>query len=109
MPITNAGLLGAAELAANNAPATPYTAQTGRLAAVTITFCNRNSAEAKVRLGVTANTAPNSAEWSFYDHPVPGGRSIDVTRTVGPGQRVSASSNIANVSCTVNGLEETIG
>ena len=110
MAITAAGLLGSADLAANHTPpGAPYAAGAGKCAAVTVTFCNRNATEAKVRLGITANPGPNSAEWSFYDHPVPGNRSIDVTRTVGPGQKVSASSNLANVSVTVNGVEETIG
>lgn len=107
MAIRNAGLLGSVSLSAMTM-AQPYTVPADRFASYTVTFCNRGTAQALIRLALATSGTVSNSQYLEYDTPLPVGASLQVTGIAGPGNRISAYSDLANVTCVVAGLEEDI-
>jgi len=101
------GRLGGNDLsAASNT--TIYTVPSGKVASITVRFCNRSSsAIALIRLAIAAAASPTSAEWLEYDAVLAPNGVLECTGLVIEAARlVVAYASVANVTCQVYGWEE---
>lgn len=89
-----------------------YTVPAGRRAVFTLNACNRNAAQAKVRIALTNGAAPVAADWIEFDTPIPGVGGVAgsvLVRTglaLAAGQRLYVRSDVVDVSFVVFGIEE---
>ena len=104
------GLLGATALSATTWAAV-YTVPTAKTAVCNISFCNRNSSAATIRLGFGTGSSPASGEYRFYDYPI-GAAGTDSSTVVLTGVCLDAAKNVlayasaANIDVVVDGLEQ---
>lgn len=111
---TAAGLLGQADFSGGPGTAVLFTCPDGQKAHVTVAFCNNNaSGKVKVRAGwaTGARTAPQASEFALGGiggRVLSAGESVQVTMTLGPGQKACAGSDGANVAATCSGLVEAL-
>src|SRR4051794_36862957 len=106
---TAAGLLGTPVNSASAGTAVLYTCPDGCKAHVTVSLCNNGTATTKGRAGFGrgAATAPTGAEWvlgGLVGKAIPPGETIQVTLTLGPGQKACAGYDAALVAATCQGL-----
>lgn len=100
------GRLGAVDLAATT-NTTVYTVPSAKLAAFSVSVCNRNAAAVTVRLALAATGAPGAAEWIEYDVSIPGNSVLERTGLMlDTGKLLVAYSSTVNVSVVAYGVEE---
>lgn len=99
------GRLGKASLTANT-DTDVYTAPASSIAAITVSFCNRATTSAKVRLAIRDGALANG-DYLEYDSDVPGNGVLERTKiVVQAGETVTVRADSSNVSVRVHGFEE---
>lgn len=103
----NAGILGEADLLANT-PTKLYTVSVGKVATMTVSFCNRGPNTAKVTLLVPKAVGDQTTFYE-YEFPLPPAGSTPLERTgivAEAGRNVVVQSSSALVTAIVHGYEE---
>jgi hypothetical protein len=100
------GILGGVTLTAST-DTTVYTVPAGKVASLTINFCNRSSSDpVKVRLSLTPN-APASNNYIEYDANVPAAGVLERGAIIlEAGDKVIARATSSSVTVMVYGIEE---
>ena len=104
------GKLGAADLAAAT-EVELYSPAASTLATVTVAFCNRGTATAKIRIALSASgdAAGTADDWLEYDRAILAHESFERTGiTVGSQGKIFVESDTANVSAIAMGFEESV-
>ena len=102
-----AGKLGSADLV-QLTMTQPYTVPAGRFAAYTLTLCNRTANTAKIRFALATSGTVTADQYKEYDTPLLGNTTLQITGIAGPGNLPSVQSDIAGVSCVIEGIEEDV-
>jgi len=99
------GRLGVSELsAATNT--TVYTVPAGNYTILNVSFTNRDTASATIRLAMSTTGSPNVQEWIEYDTVLVGKGVFERTGLVmQAGLNIVVYSSAANVGVTVYGIE----
>ena len=101
------GILGEADLLAN-ASSKLYTVPAGIVTTATVSFCNRGTSEAKVRLFVPM-VAGATTSYLEYDATVPANGVLERTGIVlGVGRNLTVQSDKASVTAIAYGFEEGV-
>lgn len=103
------GILGRNNLTAA-ANTVVYTVPANTVTSASVSFCNRNSSAALIRLAVTDNVGgiPNDTDWFLFDVSLPGNAALERTGLVlETGEKIVVRSSIANVTSVVYGYEGT--
>lgn len=100
------GILGqSAPSAATNT--TVYTVPASKTATFSFSICNRGLTLANVRVAVSANGTPTSAEWIEYDTEVPANSVFERTGLVAQAAKnLVVYADSASLSVSVYGYEE---
>lgn len=99
------GRLGVADLTAAT-DTTVYTVPASTFSVVTISVCNRSTADRTIRLAIADDDAPTNAEYIEYDVNLIAHGVLERTGVViDAGKKVVARSNIQDVSVVVYGIE----
>lgn len=100
------GRLGVADLAATT-NTTVYTVPTGKVAALSVSLCNRNGSAVSVRLALAASGTPDDSEWIEYGTAIAANGVLERTGIVlDAGKRVVVYGGATGVSAVVYGVEE---
>lgn len=99
------GILGqSSPTAATNT--TIYTVPAATVASFAVSFCNRSSTAATIRLAIAASGTPTNAEWLLYDVQIPGNSALERTALVAnAAENVVVYTSTADVSVSVYGYE----
>ena len=102
------GRIGKANLsAATNT--TVYTTPASTFTVATVSFCNRGSTTANIRLAVAAAGTPAASEYIEYDVSLGPNGVLERTGIVAQATKVIvARSSATNVSCVVMGIETAV-
>jgi hypothetical protein len=99
------GRLGNTDLA-QATPATVYTVPTGNYTVCNVSLTNRNTTAASIRIAMSTTGTPNPEEFIEYDLVLVGNGVFERTGLVmNAGLNIVVQSSIANVGCTVYGIE----
>lgn len=99
-------LLGSAQPAAATVAAV-YTVPASRRAVINVNCCNIGDAPAKVRLALSADAAPQAAQWIEWDVTLDPSAVLERTGiALGAGQKLFAYSDSGQVTVNVWGVEE---
>ena len=102
------GILGSSDLSANT-NTTAYTVPADTYSVVTVSFCNRSSSTAQVRLSVSTNATPGANEYLEYDTSVGPNGVLERTGIVADASKqIVVRSSIASVSAVVMGIETAV-
>lgn len=104
------GLLGSQNLAATT-DTTVYTVPAGLNTTLKVFICNRNGSAVTVRLatGLTADTTVSTTNAIEWDVPVPANGIVERGNIIlGPGEKIIARSNTANVSVVACGYSASV-
>lgn len=100
------GILGTAALAATTSTSL-YTVPVGKVATMSVNFCNRGSTPVTVRLSISASGSPSTDEYFLYDYTVAANSSLERSGLIAnAGKIVVVYASSANVSCQAYGFEE---
>ena len=102
------GVLGTADMAAAT-DTSVYTVPADTYSVVTVSFCNRGSTTANIRLAVAAAGTPAASEYIEYDVSLGPNGVLERTGIVAQATKVIvARSSATNVSCVVMGIETAV-
>ena len=102
------GLLGRAMLAADTLT-TVYTVPAGKVASLTVSFCNQSSSgTAKVKLAITELATATANTYIEYNSDIPVNGVLERGAIVlGAAEKIIVASNSSEVSVNVFGIEES--
>ena len=102
------GILGTSDLNAAT-DTSVYTVPADTYSVVTVSFCNRGSSTANVRLAVSTNATPGSDEYLEYDTSIGPNGVLERTGIVADASKiVVCRSSAASVSAVVMGIETAV-
>lgn len=102
------GILGTADLSAAT-DTSVYTVPADTYSVVTVSFCNRGSTTASIRLAVATNATPDAAEYLEYDVSVGPNGVLERTGIVADATKIIVCrSSATSVSAVVMGIETAV-
>ena len=102
------GILGNSDLSANT-DTSVYEVPADTYSVVTVSFCNRGSSTANVRLAVATTATPGAAEYLEYDTSIGPNGVLERTGIVADAtKQVICRSSAASVTAVVMGIETAV-
>ena len=102
------GILGTGDLSSNT-DTTIYDVPADTYSVVTVSFCNRSSSTASVRLAVATNDTPGANEYLEYDTSIGPNGVLERTGIVADAtKKIVVRSSIASVTAVVMGIETAV-
>jgi len=102
------GILGTNDLGANT-DTSLYTVPADTYSVVTVSFCNRGSSTANVRLAVASTATPDAAEYLEYDTSIGPNGVLERTGIVADATKIIVvRSSAASVTAVAMGIETAV-